>query len=232
MRHEREVDITTGIATIKNRIHTTCKHYDRNPDHITLITVSKHWPASDLRIAWQQGIRCFGESYIQEAIDKIHQLDDLDIEWHFIGPIQSNKTRLLAEHFAWVHSLSSIKHARRIHEQRPHHLPPIQACLQVNISQEISKSGISPDEATTLAHEINALSNIKLRGLMAIPARSESLKQQRQAFHQLCQLQQQLNSQGLTLDTLSMGMSDDLEAAIAEGSTTIRIGNAIFGARQ
>lgn len=232
MNSERQAGIKIGIDRIKKRIDSACTRYNRTADHITLLAVSKRWPASDVRMAWQQGIHCFGESYIQEAVEKIHQLNTLDIEWHFIGPLQSNKTRLIAEHFDWIHSLCSIKHARRINEQRPNHLPPIQACLQINISQEASKSGIAPDQAVALAQEIHSLKNIQLRGLMALPAACDDIEQQRHAFRELQQLQTQLNRHDLALDTLSIGMSNDLEAAIAEGSTIIRIGSAIFGARQ
>ncbi|NOX09489.1 MAG: YggS family pyridoxal phosphate-dependent enzyme [Gammaproteobacteria bacterium] len=232
MKSEQQGGIKNNINTIKERINNACTRYQRKPDHITLLAVSKRWPISDIRTAWQQGMRCFGESYVKEAIDKMHQLHDLGIEWHFIGPLQSNKTRLIAEHFDWVHSLCSIKHARRIHEQRPQHLAPIQACLQINISQESSKSGVAPDQALALAQEIHSLKNIRLRGLMTLPAACDDIEQQRQAFKTLQQLQTQLNRHNLMLDSLSMGMSNDMEAAIAEGSTMVRIGSAIFGTRK
>jgi hypothetical protein len=168
---------------------------------------------------------------VQEALDKIAALQDLPIEWHYIGPIQSNKTRAIAENFSWVHSVDRLKAAERLSGQRPAHLPPLQVCLQVNISMEASKSGVAPDEVNALAHTIAKLPNLKLRGLMAVPAPSDDVAAQRLSFAKLRALREQLNQQGLPLDTLSMGMSHDFAAAIAEGSTIVRIGTAIFGNR-
>lgn len=203
----------------------------RTVNDIQLLAVSKTFPAMALREAYQAGQRQFAESYLQEAQGKLATLQDLAIEWHFIGPIQSNKTRIIAEHFAWVHSVDRLKIAERLSAQRPQHLPPLQLCLQVNISQEASKSGVSPDQLSELAQAIIQLPGLTLRGLMAIPAPSDDVAVQRAAFAQLRELKDQLNQQGLQLDTLSMGMSHDFAAAIQEGATLIRVGSAIFGNR-
>jgi pyridoxal phosphate enzyme (YggS family) len=200
----------------------------------TLLAVSKTKPAEMLREAWQQGQREFGENYLQEALDKQAALEDLDgIVWHFIGPLQSNKTRAVAEQFAWVHSVDRLKIAKRLSEQRPAALPPLNVCLQVNISREASKSGVLPEDALALAQEIAALPGLALRGLMAIPAPAETLEAQRQPLAALRQLLEELQAAlpEAPLDTLSMGMSDDLEAAVLEGATLVRLGTAIFGAR-
>ena len=204
---------------------------DRHAGDINLLAVSKTFAPDALREAYQAGQTCFAESYVQEALDKIAALQDIPIEWHYIGPIQSNKTRAIAENFAWVHSVDRLKIAKRLSEQRPAHLPPLQVCLQVNISQEASKSGAVPDEVDALAHAIAKLPNLKLRGLMAVPAPSDEIAAQRLPFAKLRELRDQLNRQGLQLDTLSMGMSHDFAAAIAEGATIVRIGTAIFGDR-
>ena len=203
----------------------------RAANDISLLVVSKTFPAAALREACQAGQTRFAESYVQEAMDKIAQLHGLPIEWHFIGPIQSNKTRLIAEHFAWVHSVDRLKIAERLSAQRPVHLPPLQLCLQVNISNEASKSGVTPDQVSDLAQEIVKLPNVTLRGLMAVPAPGDDVSVQRASFAQLRELQDQLNRQGLQLDTLSMGMSDDFAVAITEGATMVRVGSAIFGKR-
>lgn len=203
----------------------------RTVNDIQLLAVSKTFPAMALREAYQAGQRQFAESYLQEAQGKLATLQDLAIEWHFIGPIQSNKTRIIAEHFAWVHSVDRLKIAERLSAQRPQHLPPLQLCLQVNISQEASKSGVSPDQLSELAQATIQLPGLTLRGLMAIPAPSDDVAVQRAAFAQLRELKDQLNQQGLQLDTLSMGMSHDFAAAIQEGATLIRVGSAIFGNR-
>lgn len=203
----------------------------RHPDEVKLLAVSKNFAVDALRDAYQAGQRSFAENYVQEALDKMKALQDWAIEWHFIGPIQSNKTRAIAENFAWVHSVDRLKIAGRLSEQRPEHLPPLQICLQVNISNEASKSGVAPNEVSALAQAMTKLPNLKLRGLMAIPAPSDDVVIQRNGFAQLRQLRDQLNQQGLQLDTLSMGMSHDFAAAIAEGATMVRIGTAIFGER-
>lgn len=203
----------------------------RKPQDVTLLAVSKTFPAEAVREAYRADQRLFAENYLQEGVDKIAALQDLAIEWHFIGPIQSNKTRPIAEHFAWVHSVDRLKVAERLSAQRPAHLPPLQICVQVNVSGEASKSGVTPDQTAALAHAIAALPNLRLRGLMAVPAPSDDAAEQRAAFAQLRTLFERLNRDGLRLDTLSMGMSHDFPAAIAEGATLVRIGSAIFGNR-
>lgn len=219
------------LPSVLERIRRACLEYGRNPDTVTLLAVSKTRSSEELRAMAAQGIHRFGENYLQEALQKIEALADLALEWHFIGPIQSNKTRPLAEHFDWVHSVDRLKVARRLSEQRPPSLPPLQLCLQVNISGEQSKSGVPLAELPQLAHEVAKLPHVTLRGLMAIPAPAGSLEQQRRPFSQLHQALEELRRQGLELDTLSMGMSGDLEAAIAEGATLVRIGTALFGPR-
>lgn len=196
-----------------------------------LLAVSKTFPATAIREAYAAGQRVFGESYVQEALGKIAALRDLVLEWHFIGPIQSNKTRAIAENFAWAHGVDRLKVAERLSDQRPHNLPPLNICLQVNVSGEDSKSGVDPAAACELAQQIANLPRLKLRGLMAIPAPAKELSEQRKPFALLRELLQQMNTLGLQLDTLSMGMSDDLEAAILEGATIVRVGTAIFGGR-
>lgn len=195
------------------------------------MAVSKTFAPDAIREAYHAGQVCFAESYVQEALNKIVALHDLPIEWHFIGPIQSNKTRAIAEHFAWVHSVDRLKIAERLSAQRPAHLPPLQTCLQVNISEEASKSGVPSGEVAQLAMKVARLPHLELRGLMAIPAPSDDVSAQRAAFARLRELRDQLGRQGLRLDTLSMGMSHDFAAAITEGATMVRVGTAIFGQR-
>lgn len=216
------------IAKVRQRIRDAAQSAGRAPQSVALLAVSKTKPASQLREAFAEGLRDFGENYLQEALGKQQALADLPLVWHFIGPIQSNKTRALAEHFDWVHSVDRLKIAERLSAQRPAHLPPLNICLQVNISEEPSKSGCLPEEVPALAAAIAGLPGLRLRGLMAIPAPSTDPAVQRAAFARLRQLQAALP---LPLDTLSMGMSDDLEAAIAEGATWVRVGSALFGAR-
>jgi pyridoxal phosphate enzyme (YggS family) len=223
--------IASNLQAVRAAIVAAAVSAGRAADDVSLLAVSKTFPASALHEAFQSGQRCFGESYVQEALGKIAALHDLAIEWHFIGPIQSNKTRSIAENFAWVHSVDRLKIAERLSAQRPAHLPPLQLCLQVNISNEASKSGVSPDEVVDLAQEIAGLPNLTLRGLMAVPAASCEIAVQRAAFARVGELYRQLNRQGFKLDTLSMGMSHDFTAAIAEGATMVRIGSAIFGNR-
>lgn len=198
-----------------------------------LLAVSKTTPASIVRAAWHLGQRHFGESYLQEALGKIHELHDLsDIHWHFIGPIQSNKTRDISHHFDWVHSVDRLKIAQRLSAHRPAALPPLNICLQVNISGEATKSGISPEDLPSLVQSIAGLPNLKLRGLMAIPAPETDPDKQREPFRSLARALNALNAEfSLNMDTLSMGMTDDLEAAIQEGATMVRIGTALFGSR-
>jgi len=203
----------------------------RAPDDISLLAVSKTFAPEAIREAYQAGQTRFAESYVQEALHKIVALHDLPLEWHYIGPIQSNKTRAIAEHFAWVHSVDRLKIAERLSGQRPAHFPPLQVCLQVNISGEASKSGAPPGETAQLAMAIAQLPHLRLRGLMAVPEPGDDVAAQRAAFARLRRLFEQLNRQGLQLDTLSMGMSHDFAAAVAEGATMVRVGSAIFGNR-
>lgn len=231
--------MNSNKLTIEQRLHAVLGHisqaeqrFTRTGGSVQLLAVSKTRPASDIREAWQVGQKMFGENYLQEALEKIEQLADCDIEWHFIGPIQSNKTREIAQNFSWVHSVDRLKIARRLSEQRPEHLPPLSICLQINIDNEATKSGVLATEAITLAKEIQALPNLHLRGLMAIPTASSDFETQRDAFKRVRVLFEQIQRSGINLDTLSMGMTNDLEAAIAEGATIVRIGTAIFGPRQ
>ena len=223
--------ISDKLQAVLARIADATRKSGRKVGTTTLLAVSKTWPASAVREAAAAGQRAFGENYVQEGISKIEALADLELEWHFIGPLQGNKTRLVAENFAWVHSLDRLKIAERLSAQRPAHLPPLQVCLQVNVSGEESKSGIEPGAALTLAQQIAALPRLKLRGLMCIPEPTDDFAEQCAAFRRLQQRFTQLKDSGLPLDTLSMGMSHDLEAAIAEGATLVRIGTAIFGER-
>ncbi len=204
----------------------------RTPQQVLLLAVSKAHPAEAIREAWHAGQHQFGENYLQEALDKQALLADLPITWHFIGPIQSNKTRPIAESFAWVHGVDRLKIAQRLSDARPETLPPLNICLQVNVSGEASKSGCYPDELPVLAAAVAQLPRLKLRGLMAIPEPTEDVALQHRQFGLLRRLLEQLNQQGYGLDTLSMGMSEDFPVAIREGATIVRIGTAIFGARQ
>jgi hypothetical protein len=223
--------LTQAIDITRKRIADAAHDCGRDPTTIELIAVSKTVPDDVIRHAYEHGQRCFGESYLQEAIDKLQALKDCAIEWHFIGPIQSNKTRLIASHFDWVHSIDRLKIARRLSEQRPPECPPLNVCLQINISDEASKSGLALDELLPTAHAVAALPRLHLRGLMAIPAPSSDPQQQFKYFAAVATAQQHLIDQGLKLDTLSMGMSGDLEAAIKAGATHVRVGSAIFGER-
>ncbi len=227
---------------IKQRLDALCQRIaqaeiasGRAQNSVTLLAVSKTKPARDLIAAANGGQHCFGENYLQEALEKIATLTtalpDTKLIWHFIGAIQSNKTRDIAENFDWVHSVDRLKIARRLSDQRPATLPPLNVCLQVNISDEASKAGLSVTELLTLANTVAELPRLRLRGLMALPAPTVEYAAQRAAFASLRQMQQQLIADGLMLDTLSMGMSNDLEAAIAEGSTLVRVGSALFGPR-
>ena len=223
--------LTQAIDTTKKRITEAEVNAGRDPASVQLIAVSKTRPASAIRAAWSCGLRHFGESYVQEAVDKIVQLHDCPIVWHFIGPIQANKTRQIAQHFDWVHSVDRIKIAERLSEQRPAELAPLNICIQINISNESSKSGIGIEALQALAAAIVELPRIRLRGLMAIPAPSSDKDEQYQTFNAVAEVQQWLISQGFALDALSMGMSDDMEMAIKAGATHVRIGTAIFGHR-
>jgi pyridoxal phosphate enzyme (YggS family) len=223
--------ICDQLKSIRRKISKAEHTYHRIPDSVQLLAVSKTKPVSAIEEAYACGQRAFGENYAQELLDKTEALKDLDIEWHYIGPLQSNKTRIIAEHADWMHSIDREKIARRISDQRPASLPPLNICLQVNISGEESKSGVRPVDLPELARSVNALPGIRLRGIMTLPAPSSDFDEQRAAFARVKGLFDQLNEEGLELDTLSMGMTGDLEAAIAEGSTMVRIGTAIFGAR-
>ena len=227
--------IGSNLQEVKRRIDAAAAAAARNAQSITLLAVSKTFGAAAVREAHAAGQSAFGENYVQEALAKIQALADLrpELAWHFIGPLQSNKTRLVAEAFDWVHSVDRLKIAERLAEQRPPQLPALQVCLQVNVSGESSKRGVAPTDAAALAQAIAALprERITLRGLMAIPEPAADGMAQRAPHRRLRELLGQLNAAGLALDTLSMGMSDDLEAAIAEGATLVRVGSAIFGAR-
>ncbi|MGA9700194.1 YggS family pyridoxal phosphate-dependent enzyme [Pseudomonas sp.] len=220
--------IADNIGQVSQRIRAAADAVQRDASSIHLLAVSKTKPAQAVREAYAAGMRDFGENYLQEALGKQAELTDLPLSWHFIGPIQSNKTRAIAENFAWVHSVDRLKIAQRLSEQRPADLPPLNICIQVNVSGEASKSGCTPADLPALADAISALPRLKLRGLMAIPEPTEDRAAQDAAFAQVRDLQASLN---LRLDTLSMGMSHDLESAIAQGATWVRIGTALFGAR-
>lgn len=220
-----------NLNRVREQIVQAASACKRESDSILLLAVSKKKPASDIRQAWELGQRDFGENYLQEALQKMEELEDLDITWHFIGAIQSNKTRNIAEAFDWVHCIDRVKIARRLSEQRPPDLGPLNVCIQVNIDHESSKAGIELVELPELANAIHQLPGIRLRGLMTIPAPQESFDLQRSAFAKLANALESLRQQGIDCDTLSMGMTRDMEAAIAEGSTLVRIGTAIFGER-
>lgn len=227
--------IFNNLQAVSSRIAAVAQSVSRDPHTVALLAVSKTFGADAVIDAADAGQRAFGENYLQEALDKIATVraarPDLMLEWHFIGPIQSNKTRPIAEHFDWVHSVDREKIAQRLSEQRPAHLPPLNICLQVNVSGEASKSGVAPDDVPALAQRLAALPGMKLRGLMAIPEPEADAERQRLPFRQLRQMSDALRAQGVALDTLSMGMSADMEAAIAEGATIVRVGTAIFGNR-
>ena len=220
--------VAQGLREVGARVEAAAAAAGRKAGEVTLVAVSKTFPADALRAAAACGQRHFGENYVQEARTKQDALAELGLVWHFIGPIQSNKTREIAEHFDWVHGIEREKIARRLSEQRPPALPALNVCIQVNVSGEASKSGVAPDEAAALADLVSALPGLKLRGLMAIP---EPGGDSRARFRLLRMLRDTLNARGLALDTLSMGMSGDFEIAIAEGATLVRVGSAIFGKR-
>ena len=224
-------NIEKNLNQVRAQIVKAAEACDRDPDSVLLLAVSKRKPASDIRTAFEFGQQHFGENYLQEAQQKMRELEDLDICWHFIGAIQSNKTRDIATDFDWAHCIDRLKIARRLSEQRPAGLPPLNVCIQVNIDHEDSKAGIDLAEVSELAAAIQQLPGIRLRGLMTIPAPRETFDQQRLAFAQLAQTLADLRQRGIDCDTLSMGMTHDMDAAIAEGSTLVRIGTAIFGER-
>ena len=225
------LSIAENLLHVRAQIEAACQAAGRSPASVQLLAVSKTWGPEAVRAAHAAGQTAFGENYIQEAVEKIAALQDLPLEWHCIGPIQSNKTRLVAEHFDWVHSVDRLKIAQRLSEQRPAHLPPLQVCIQVNVDGGETKSGVRPQALPALALAVAALPRLQLRGLMTLPEPAETEKQMRAVHAQAKAVFEALRQQGLALDTLSMGMSADMAAAIAEGSTMVRVGTAIFGKR-
>lgn len=227
--------ISDNLQGLRARLAKACAGAGRDVNDVTLLAVSKTFGPEAVEQALAAGQHAFGENYIQEGVEKVlalrHALPQARVEWHCIGPVQSNKTRLVAAHFDWVHSVDRLKTAQRLSEQRPVELPPLQVCLQVNVDGGPNKSGVAPDELADLARAVAGLPRLRLRGLMAIPEPSDDVGVQRAAFRRVRELQEALRDQGLPLDTLSMGMSDDLEAAVAEGATLVRVGRAIFGHR-
>ena len=225
--------IADNLQQVHQRLARACEAAARPVESVTLLVVSKTFGPAAVREAFTAGERRFGENYVQEGVDKIAALAELrsQLEWHLIGPLQSNKTRVVAEQFDWVHSVDRLKLAQRLNDQRPADAAPLQVCLQVNISGESSKSGLAPGEVAGAAHAVAALPRLRLRGLMAIPEPAADFAAQRLPHRALHDLLHALNEQGLALDTLSIGMSADLEAAVAEGATLVRVGSAIFGAR-
>jgi len=216
---------------VKERITVAAQKYERDASTIQLLVVSKTWPAEPIEMLTQWGQQHFAENYLQEAIPKISQLKSSNLSWHFIGAIQSNKSNIIANHFDWVHTLTRFKHAQRLNDQRAEHAPPLKVCIQVNITNEASKGGVTLDQLNEFAFQIAELPRLQLKGLMAIPQKTDQFKQQREQFACLRCAAESLNSAGFNLDTLSMGMSNDMEAAIAEGATILRIGTAVFGTR-
>lgn len=223
--------VTQNLTSLRQQVHNLEKTYHREPNSIKILAVSKKQSIEKIQEAIAAGQQSFGENYLQEALPKIATLSNQNIEWHFIGPIQSNKTKKIAENFNWVHSVDSLRIANRLNDQRPAHLPPLNICLEVNISHASTKSGIHSDEVLELAKQCLLLPHLSLRGLMTIPEPKPNLIEQRAELHKLTSLYDLLRENGLNIDTLSMGMSDDMEAAIAEGATMLRIGTAIFGHR-
>jgi hypothetical protein len=223
--------IASQLHAVRSRIAAACLAAGRDPSEVRLLAVSKTFGPEAVRAAYAAGQIAFGENYIQEAVQKMAVLADLPLQWHCIGPIQSNKTRLVAERFHWAQTIDRLKIAQRLSEQRPVHLPPLQVCIQVNVDGGATKSGVAPAELPALAQAVAALPGLALRGLMCIPDPQPDGAAMRAVFERARDLYEQLRAQGLALDTLSMGMSADLEAAIAAGSTLVRVGTAIFGAR-
>ncbi|WP_047248108.1 YggS family pyridoxal phosphate-dependent enzyme [Chromobacterium subtsugae] len=223
--------LSTRLRQVGARLADACRQAGRAPDAAALLAVSKTFPAADLREAYACGQRAFGENYVQELQQKCEALADLAIEWHFIGPLQSNKTRIVAELAHWAHSIERLKTAERLSAQRPDSLPPLNVCVQVNVSGEASKSGCAPEDAAALARAVAALPRLRLRGLMCIPEPTADAARLAAQFAALRALAEGLRAEGLPLDTLSMGMSADLELAVAEGATLVRVGSAIFGRR-
>ncbi|HTH78631.1 MAG TPA: YggS family pyridoxal phosphate-dependent enzyme [Ramlibacter sp.] len=223
--------IAVNLQSVRERIAQACAQAQRDVNEVTLLAVSKTFGPEAVREAWDTGQRAFGENYIQEGVEKIELLGGLGIEWHCIGPIQSNKTRLVATHFDWAHTVDRLKIAQRLSEQRPDAMPPLNVCVQVNIDGGANKSGVEPSEVLQLARDVTMLPRLKLRGLMTIPEPTESFSEQQAVHMKARALFDELRAAGLAIDTLSMGMTGDLEAAIAAGSTMVRVGTAIFGGR-
>jgi pyridoxal phosphate enzyme (YggS family) len=223
--------IAARLHDVRTRIAAAAQCAGRAPSDVALLAVSKTWPAAAVREAAAAGQRAFGENYVQEGVDKVETLRALGLEWHFIGPLQSNKTRAVANAFDWVHGIDRLKIAERLSAQRDVHRPPLNICIQVNVSGEDSKSGVAPDAVAALAQAVAALPRLRLRGLMCIPEPTEDTALLRMRFAALRRLRDELAAAGLVLDTLSMGMSHDIEPAIAEGATIVRVGTAIFGER-
>ncbi len=223
--------IAQSLEETRNRVTVLERRYDRPPGGVRVLAVSKTKPPEAVRAAAEAGQREFGENHVQDALVKLDALGGLDLIWHFIGPVQSNKTRMVAARFDWVHSIDRAKIAARLNAQRPEELAPLEVCIQVNVSGEDSKSGVDPDQVEELARVVSGLPRLKLRGLMTLPRISAGLQAQRQPFATLRRILETLNTRGFALDTLSMGMSNDMEAAIAEGATIVRIGTAVFGTR-
>ena len=219
------------VHLVRERVARAATQAGRSAQSVTLLAVTKAQPPEVVRAAMNCGLEDFGESYLQEALDKLDALRDLPLTWHFVGRIQSNKTRPIAERFAWVHAVDRLKIAARLAEQRPHYAPPLNVCLQVQLGDEANKGGAAPDELLTLAREVARLPRLALRGLMCIPPEEADPERQRAWFRELRRLYEALNAGGAALDTLSMGMSGDFEAAIEEGATIVRVGTALFGAR-
>lgn len=226
------MDVLDNLKQVKARIANAEKRYNRVSGSVSLLAVSKTFSPEFIRQAYDAGQKSFGENYVQEAFTKQNALKDCPIEWHFIGTIQSNKTKHIAEHFSWVHSVNSFKIAKRLSDQRPEALPALNICIEVNISHEATKSGVKPEELLTLVSQISVLNRLHLRGLMVIPEYRSHFQEQKKIFDEVAALQNDLIHKGFTLDTLSMGMSHDFESAIAAGSTIVRIGTAIFDARE
>ncbi len=223
--------IADNLQAVQARIAKAAAAAGRSPESVRLLAVSKTWPLASIIDAADAGQRAFGENYVQEGIDKIGAISGRNLEWHFIGPLQSNKSKPVAEAFDWVHSIDRLKIAERLSAQRPAYLTPLQVCVQVNVSGEASKSGCAPEDTLALCQAVATLPGINLRGLMAIPEPSDDPLAQRAPFRRLREIYDHIRAAGLPLDTLSMGMSHDLEAAVAEGATIVRIGTAIFGER-
>jgi PLP dependent protein len=223
--------ISANLQAVRERVDAAARAVGRTPDEVVVLAVSKTWPVASILEAARAGQHAFGENYVQEGVAKIEALRDRRLEWHFVGPLQSNKSRAVAMHFDWVHSVDRSRLAERLSAQRDAAFPALNVCIQVNVSGEASKSGVAPDDVLSLAEKVAALPRLRLRGLMCIPEPDGDPEVLHGRFRTLRRLLSDLNARGFSLDTLSMGMSDDLEVAIAEGSTLVRVGTAIFGAR-